>query len=257
MSKSNEQKEHPIIFSAPMVRAILAGRKTQTRRVINRLAGFGKITEFGPSDTRGYDWHFRDKRMLWNDILTPRLMECCPLGKPGNRLWVRETWAPVVVAGAGCIVAYRADGEKPNADTARTVTLATPRAWDQANRYLHSGKWAPSIFMPRWACRTVRELVSVRVERLQDISEADARAEGIYSTTIQGSPPLPVLTRWVAPGVLMTNINGEHDTEAPAHNSARAAFEALWDSINAKRGLGWDTNPWVWVYEFKPIEATK
>ena len=78
-------KERGILFSAPMVRANRAGRKTQTRRLVS-------LREFGPSTTSGYDWTFRDKRALWNDISPARLMEMCPYGVPGDRLWVRETW---------------------------------------------------------------------------------------------------------------------------------------------------------------------
>jgi len=82
--------DRPILMSGPMVRALLDGRKTQTRRVITRLLRFGKITEFGPSDTRGYDWHFRDKRMLWNDLRHQELLPYCPYGQPGDRLWPSE-----------------------------------------------------------------------------------------------------------------------------------------------------------------------
>src|SRR5687768_933745 len=99
-------KEHGTLFKAPMIRAILDGRKNQTRRVVSKLILLGKITEFGKSDTNGYDWHFRDKHMRWHDINHARLLELCPHGKIGEHLWVRETY---LQDSNGFI--YRADGD--------------------------------------------------------------------------------------------------------------------------------------------------
>ncbi|HET6788245.1 MAG TPA: hypothetical protein VFH49_09800, partial [Aquabacterium sp.] len=86
--------ERPILMSAPMVRATLDDLKTHTRRDITRLTGFGQVTDFGPSDTPGYAWTFRDRQGRLHDISHERLLECCPHGQPGDRLWVRETWMP-------------------------------------------------------------------------------------------------------------------------------------------------------------------
>lgn len=174
---SDEAKERPILFSAPMVRAILAGSKTQTRRVVK----------------------------------THELMHefCCPYGVPGERLWVRETfWArkgifPNAVPGYHDLVFYRADPDPaPNLD--RPLT------------------WKPSIFMPRWASRLTLEITEVRLERLMSITHADAIAEG---------------------------ITGEQ--------SPRAGYAALWDTINAKRGFDWASNPWVWALTFKMLESER
>lgn len=159
-------RERPIMFSAPMVRAILAGRKTQTRRVVR--------------------------------FLPPRP---CPYGVPGDRLWVRETWcADGLDDGSAPLYHFRADGDHDPEAT-----------------------WRPSIFMPRTACRIVLDVTGVRIERVQDISEADAKAEGpeLLPDPMQDTP-----RRW------------------------RDSYRTLWDSINGKRAP-WDSNPWVWVVEFK------
>lgn len=142
-------KDKPILFSTPMVKAILEGRKTQTRRII-------KLTEFRKSDTKGYNWQFRDKRALWNDVNTDLLLsKFCPY-QIGQTLWVRETW---------CI---DTDGFHYKAD----------------NNYIalkELGGWKPSIFMPKEACRLFLKVTNIRVERLQDISLEDCIAEGISS----------------------------------------------------------------------------
>jgi hypothetical protein len=159
-------KERPILFSASMARAILAGRKTQTRRAV-------KLREFGPSDSKGYDWTFRDRRALWNDVSTERLMELCPYGQAGERLWVRETWAA-----AAC-----SDGLSPKC-LSPNFLREIGGAWYQADveglpvRTWERGRWRPSIHMPRWASRITLEVTSVSVERLQSLSMADVAAEG-------------------------------------------------------------------------------
>ena len=146
-------KQRPILFSAPMVRAILEGRKTQTRRFINSLSGFSKISEFGKSNTPGFDWCFRDLNMRWNEFTNHRLLWKCPYGQPGDNLWVRETWAHEY--GGGYL--YRASHSHMKPD----------------------GNWKPSIHMPRAASRILLKITDVRVERLNDISEWDAIDEGL------------------------------------------------------------------------------
>jgi hypothetical protein len=149
--------ERPILFSGPMVRAILEGRKTQTRRVIKRLNGRGEISEFGPSTTRGYEWHFRDKRGLWNDVDTQYILDRCPYGKFGDRLWVRET-----IARSGGYIQYVADGV--------VSKLPWPSHWKNDPR--------PSIHMPRHVSRIALEITGVRIERVQDITGNDVLSEG-------------------------------------------------------------------------------
>lgn len=200
-------KEKPILFSAPMVRAILDGRKTQTRRVLSRLSGLGAVTCFEGSETTGYDWALRDKRDMWNEFRNDELMSRCPHGTSGDRLWVRETW--------GLHDTQPSDGPE-NA----TVYY---RATDGDSHELRHQLWRPSIFMPRWASRITLEITDVRVQRVQEITEEDAIAEGSQCSGV------------------------------PASLTNRGAFAKLWDKINAKRGYGWDANPWVWAISFKRV----
>ena len=185
LSKPAVSCERPILFSAPMVRAILAGTKTQTRRMVNAK------------------WSAR-----------------CPYGQPGDRLWVRETWQAVNGNDrARHIVTH------PRPDRGWLEYAATPRLDEPAY------KWRPSIFMPRWASRITLEVTGVRVQRLHDISEADARAEGIDFDPGEGG------TFHVA------------GLAGCGSDSAVDAYRKLWEAINGLRS--WAANPWVWVVEFK------
>lgn len=206
-------KERPILFSGPMVRAILDGRKTQTRRVVNRLSGRGDITEFGPSDTPGYDWHFRDKRALWNDVDTEYVLDRCPYGEPGDRLWVRES-----LTKRGEYIMYAADF---------TVSwLPWPAHWKRDYR--------PSIHMPREASRITLEITSIRVERLNHISNNDILREGIRSEAC--------------------NVCVHYGGSGCDHCFGLLnVFRATWDSINATRGYGWEVTPPVWVIELRKV----
>ena len=184
-------KEHPILFSGEMVKAILEGRKTQTRRVIKHIPAMGKPD----------DWCGKIKnpsfRQLFGDYA-----RFCPYGEPGDRLWVRETWADL------------------RSYINETYPNQAPVAYKADDTYLVGEKWKPSIFMPRWASRITLEVVKVRVERVQEISVVDAIAEGIHP--VYGAQSI-------------------------------MCYAQLWDSINAKRGYPWDSNPWVWVIEFKRV----
>lgn len=208
-------KERPILFSGPMVRAILAGTKTQTRRIVKGVGNRGVYWTDLIQDTEKVDGKevslgFADEYGEWH-----KTEDYCPYGQPGDRLWVRETWAQHTIEGDTYTV-YRADSE-PDGDGA---------------------PWRPSIFMPRAACRIVLELTAVRVERLQDISEADAQAEGVEL--------LPC-----------TYVGRCQSNSCPRHGRLdryRLAYKGLWDSLNAKRGYGWDSNPWVWVLTFEQVK---
>lgn len=214
-------KERPILFSESMVRAILEGRKTQTRRVINSVTGIGRVTEFQPSDTPGYAWTFRDRRLLWNDMTPHNLLSRCPHGQPGDRLWVREAWRIADSDLCGCGGDYCTCGCNGQPIYAASYSDDTRR---------EMMPWCPSIHMPRWACRLVLEITDVRVERLQDISEADARAEGCHGG--HGSIP------------------GYNYSATP-----REQFWQLWESLSAGRGYGWDANPWVWAITFRQVRG--
>ncbi len=159
MTATTQQKakERPILFSGSMVRAVLDGRKTQTRRIVDRLAGIGSITEFGQSNTPGYDWHCRDKIALWNDFRNDQAISRCPYGTVGDRLWVRETWFCATGEPGPTLCHYRAD----------------------CDQSAFNGLWQPSIHMPRWASRIKLEITDVRIERLNEISPEDVAKEGI------------------------------------------------------------------------------
>jgi hypothetical protein len=193
-------KEHPILFSGPMVQAIIEGRKTMTRRVVKY-----------PTKDGEYGWHPTLGGMQYLPGGSTRPF--CPYGQPGDRLWVRETFANINKPGIKPEYIYRAD----------------PVEIDEYEN--DGGKWKPSIHMPRQASRLTLEIVSVRVERLQDISEEYAKSEGV--TRLRLSETLNIPRSWVG------------------------AFADFWDSINSKRGYSWGSNPWVWVIEFKRIEVER
>lgn len=205
-------KERPILFSAEMVRAILAGRKTQTRRII-------KLDDFQPAETKGYDWMFRDRHALWNEVSTQGLIESrCPYGMPGDRLWVRESFQVVEPYGSDGDEWIGDDLQEIDGPLGSTKPEQMGHWWQliyKADEPEMCKWWRPSFFMPRWASRITLEICTVRVEQLQRIGGTDAWADG--GLTVQ-------------------------------------QFIDLWNSINAKRGYSWDANPWVWVIEFKKLE---
>ena len=199
-------KYRPIIFTPESVRGILDGQKTMTRRVIKFILNEPHVGGCPPNKLFG-DWALSEVGEIKNGVLdyacqsdvddSKALKIKCPYGVPGSVLWVRETL-------------YNEDGDWVyKADSSWAENL--PKDWLKKN--CHKGV-IPSIFMPRLASRINLEIISIKVERVQDISEADARAEGFYNS---------------------------------------GYFAEIWDSINAKRGYGWNINSWVWVIEFKLI----
>jgi len=210
--------DRSILFNGEMVRAILDGRKTQTRRVIKfplnkthsrgnpvKLLGDWPLSEIGDLKD-GVLWYACQSYV--DDSISGSVK--CPHGKPWDRLWVRETFRPY-------------DGEDD-------YEFDEPSIQYLADGGTKGGgiKWKPSIHMPRVASRITLEVAGVRVERVQDISKSDEMAEG---------RPVP----------LGLEESGKQFD---------GWFQELWDSINEKRGFGWEKNPWVWVVEFKK-EAAK
>ncbi|MCK1125360.1 hypothetical protein MX034_15015 [Enterobacter bugandensis] len=221
-------KERGMIFNGEMVRAILDGRKTQTRRVIQSAArtmqarGLEVISHRAPGDKWYGDYVFsmRDRNGVWHDFTNEQFLAKCPFGQPGDRIWVRETWAEAG-AGAPDLKLYRANYPAHVPNHYENVPPA------------ENVRWTPSIHMPRWASRILLEITDVRVERLNDISEEDARAEGIIDGgCLNCGEPEPC---------------GCANTEPDATD----AFAYLWQSIYGQEN--WNANPWVWVIEFKVV----
>ncbi|WYX32169.1 hypothetical protein WJ976_13000 [Achromobacter denitrificans] len=208
-------KERPIIFNGAMVRAVQAGDKNQTRRVVKPWA-----------PRLGVDAVPADVSYL-PDFTCYRAT--CPYGQPGDRLWIRETVRAEEQPGGLDGVRYLAD----NAFLPIENTSAAADAWLTLHRYRGKrGATVPPIHMPRWACRLVLEVARVRIERLQAINHVDAIAEGV------GLNPS-------AEDVTMTTAAGE--------TLPRVMFRALWEQINGAGA--WDANPWVWVVEFRRLAA--
>lgn len=226
-----EWTERPILFSAPMVRAILDGDKTQTRRVVKTPLPHGPF-DCGWSGT------------MYSAACEPnehgaRGCTCKPIrpfyGFPGDRLWVRETWSDR----GDNNVAYRATN---NVRVDGVMVNVVPTV----------DKWQPSIYMPRWASRITLEVTGVGIERLQDITEEDARSEGVRRDSSHGEALLNIGDKYHAGMYVEPRREDETLSEWGKRVwTFRNHFAALWDSINAKRGYGWDKNPWVWVIEFK------
>ena len=235
-------KERPILFSGPLVRAILEGRKTQTRRVIKGIPDDATLVTLNAFD---YAVTELAGRVSWFTPWADDLWPCakgdaiaCPYGQPGDRLWVRETHAF-----ADRLAAL------PSSEVAR---LGDRRAWYRAD--LQGGgeyaggepvRWRPSIHMPRWASRIDLEVTGVRVERVQDISEDDAKAEGVPGPV----PFYPDEGFPLSDGYPVRDDDGE----SALYPTAAAAFAELWEEINGSRGFGWESNPWVWVVEFRRV----
>lgn len=242
--------ERPILFSGPMVRAILEGRKTVTRRIAKPVKhpDLGNIHTPGALVLESEPQHVIDR--------------ACPYGQPGDRLWVRETWtidmlgAHSTVNGYDSLYAlrYRAD------DAEREIHVAPGEPDPYLKLYDNRrGDWRPSIHMPRWACRILLEITAVRIERLQDISEEQAMAEGVlpseycvgpFGTGIEAVPCRHCgKSRREHIGVALVCRGRSGDCWNGS--TAKGGFGMLWDSIN---GFGsWAKNPWVWVVEFKRV----
>lgn len=211
----------PIIFSAPMVRALLDGRKQQTRRTLS-IRGHRSFTEFGISDTAGYDWHFRDTEMRWHDLRHDELLRRIQY-RVGDRLYVLEDIR-------FCL--------QMDAIRMQRLSMGEPRCYE-ADGLLYEpgclmirpGKLRAAEFMPRWASRITLTVTGVKVERLQDCSEGDAIAEGIERDELGAflcyAPEPKEQTHWIDP---------------------RESYRTLWGSLYGPEA--WEENPWVAAYSF-------
>ena len=224
-------RELPILFNGEMVRAIREGRKTQTRRVIKPQLESQLIF----CEQLGFS--------AWEDPglnLDEGRQRCCPFGVVGDRLWVRETWGSLEADHPRC-----QNGRKPQeGDT--IVYRANPAddyQWGAGKPSQGSFVWRPSIHMPRWASRLAPVVTDVRVQRVQEISEEDALAEGVMCEFYDGSEPISSCY-WDYESKMWSGA-------FPKGEEARGSFRTLWDSINKKRNFGWEVNPTVWAVTFK------
>ena len=235
-------KERPILFSGPMVRALLAGTKTQTRRVVQNPhrndAGF-VLQDYG----KGF-WPYRSHdgesgcyldRQKDGDYYSEAPLRC-PYGQPGDRLWVRETWMPDAPRnGEWPDVSFYGCGMSPLSD----IPECYRHPWHCLYRATHYGcelvGWKPGMHMPRWASRILLEVTEVRVERLQDISDDDAAAEGC---------PCYVCSR-------IMDGRSEDDCHCFHKRGDARDYRNLWEDINGPES--WAANPWVWAVNFKVL----
>jgi hypothetical protein len=224
-------KERPIIFNADMVRAVLDGRKTQTRRMltphhlkmIDAAASAGECypLESGSQHSNSQSYY----------------REWCPFGAVGDRLWVREAFRVHSRATDVATLVYKASEQQSWTQQTHRVPI------EKCNKPAVVDKWTPSIHMPRWASRITLEITGVRVERLNSISEADALTEGIRR---RESTPVtdPAYCNYLA-----TNLNDPQEWFDRPSDS----FISLWQSIYGAES--WQHSPWVWVIEFKRVEG--
>jgi hypothetical protein len=198
-------KEKPILFQPWKVNKILEWDfdkqgNMQTRRIIPESLQLCESPEDAPET----------------------FIQWCKYGQPGEHLWVRETWNVIAVDERDNLYKWWSDVKASERNHLHSFDGVSYKA--DHNPRDEDYPWVPSIFMPRWASRITLEVVNVRVERVQDISKADAQAEGV------------------------TPVGSDLD-----YLKYRAGFQTLWNSINAKRGYGWNANPWCWVVEFRKI----
>lgn len=207
--------ERSIPFSGPMVKAILSGAKTQMRSIGKPVRGFEHHNICKP-DMAADPW-----AVWWHGDVTDcvGVSQECPFGKPGDRLWVQETF----MAESRETIHYRADG------------------WGYSD--CPNSGWKRSIYMPRWASRITLEITDVRIERLNDISEEDARAEGVSPCTVD---PYQFDDEDQSYEAKLARALG------PGEFTAKFEFRRLWDKINSKKHP-WHSNPFVWVISFKKV----
>ena len=219
-------KERGMIFNADMVRAILDGRKTQTRRIMKpQPEPCPRGGHWWPSNVFKTMLHVEDEMQNGKGGWGGLAGDACPFGDLGDRIWVRETWAEAG-ASAPDLKLYRANYPEHVPSIYENVPLA------------EEIRWTPSIHMPRWASRILLEITDVRVERLNAISEEDAEAEGIDMEALYDSQDC------------YDCIADHNMTGRP---TVTGAFKYLWESIYGEEG--WKSNPWVWVIEFKRVEG--
>lgn len=225
---SKDITERPILFSTQMVQAIMEGWKRQTRRVINPQPH--ALTEAMRDYPRTNRWWAASKMEYDNSVEYKNIGSDyqhdwkCPYGKPGDLLYVRETWC-------------RMDGDY---------------FYKSSVKYPDTLVWKPSILMPKEAARIFLKVKDIKVQRVQDISTKDIKREGLQIPTNDDRPLIPLTDKHFPHEYLKMAI--QESRQFGEAELFRAFWIQLWDSINAKRGYGWESNPWVWVVEFEKME---
>lgn len=225
-------KERPMIFNAEMVRAILDGRKTQTRRIMKPQPTPCTLQKGGhwwPSNVFKTMLHIEEEMQNGKGCWGGLVGDACPFGDVGDRIWVRETWARYNIDQDSHDMAYRA---------------TTPEDWPE------EGRWRPSMHMPRWASRITLEITGVRVERLNNISHEDAEREGIHTEVWDQTV---VAKNYAAEDGFFQFWSESMPHYVEMNELYRSSFQSLWQSIYGAEN--WQANPWVWVIEFKRIEG--
>ena len=227
-------KERGMIFNAEMVRAILDGRKTQTRRMMKPQPTPCTLQKGGhwwPSNVFKTMLHIEEEMQNGKGGWGGLVGDACPFGDVGDRIWVRETWARYNIDQDSHDMAYRA---------------TTPEDWPE------EGRWRPSMHMPRWASRITLEITGVRVERLNSISHEDAEREGIHTEVWDQTV---VARNYAAEDEFFQFWSESMPHYVEMNELFRASFRSLWQSIYGEES--WQANPWVWVIEFKRVEGAE
>ena len=253
----------PLLMKGPLVRRTISGEKTETRRIITSLAGLGQLSEVRRSATPGYAWSLRDRDGRVHDLRHADMIARCPYGKPGDELWIRETWAPgdrlvqLHESEPSEYVAYRAD------NSLRRVTADAPPSADMRDDATPPvGVWRPAIFMPRDACRLRVRIVSIDIEPLQCISDAAALAEGVGTLAFRELLEMGATRERIVHGLRAVGCTAleyrrqleivrlEPET-TPGLDPLRT-FQFIWDLINGARpGARWLDDPYVWVLKYE------
>lgn len=261
-------KEIPIIMCQESVQAIMAGTKTKTRRILQQAFDEDKIPAGAVLPARESGWI-----AWWPSLPSKELAEFtkkrfqCPYGQPGDRLWVKETWAiqkiGTPVKQTLPLFEYESTAEVDTTENDRVAALtAHPKRIKNGYGLLYQATasnfdfpihWRSPVCLPRWASRLTLELTDIQVERIQEITEEDEEADlGIHmpQCIYFGTCHIGWHHIYDASGV---SIDGEPDCSCGEY-SREEINQAIWDSFNAKRGFPWKSNPWVWVLSFNKLD---
>jgi len=234
-------KECPILFSTPMVLALLEGRKTQTRQIVNKLNKLGKTQEINYRKSLNSFEIITKKHK--HHLHSNEFLELCPYGFLGDGLWVKETYSETHRADGTPVILYKTGENIPiGIKDGNQFLIKDFRSTED----VYVDKWKSSIYMPRWASRINLEITGVRVERLRDISEKDDKPEGIENIG-------KIIDCW-------KDYQADHDYRDEnflqkagiAFNQPILSYRSLLESINGLNS--WKVNPWVWVIEFKLVD---